>query len=931
MKKLCLFIFSLLLIFSAGCQLDTSEIDRKTELEYITVDTSKAQTEYYKGELFKKDGFRIIGHYSNGIEKEEDINLADFPEVDTSEINSEVVVSVTYKDLVGKFVIDVVDASPQRILIKNYPIKLFYKPREEIDLTGLEAVIVYSDGTVSEVLDENSFTFSGNTDIDNEIPIIINLSYKQDESVKTSFNAFISRSEVIDLSFISNLRTTYMEGEEIASNIVMYTLASTSSQMFTLKNCHIEPSSIEKLEQGEYEITAKLNGKEVSNKITIVSGYVVGADSEIKYRQYFYDGNIIDFTDSNFFVFNETSSNTESIGVNIVSDSEKKGNLKYSYKTKVDYNDAKPITDKLTLDGTGIQNIYFYYKFNSVVDNTEHIHEWTESISVFDAKLDSITATYISNANIGIPLEEKPTLSFENKYGRWEIRGMTSKKTGSTIDIPPENCKFEFTDYSNSENSNEKEVRIIYYDSRNEEELKTTTKIIYSDAIITGVRISTFPTKKSYFVGEELDLTGLSATLYYSDGTDAPLPDDAIQSNSLSNNKIADDTKEVNLFFTDVTNTADKNAVYVTIPVEVIGEKIDHIEISPKKEYASNLKFRKGKAYDFSTYFDVNSVNNKGTKTSLNSGFQFNLVSKTGTEGTLYVVCTIGEKSYSASYTGTGDNKIVLLSPEPLSITYTAPEKYSLFDDYVNDSKYKVYYKDGTSEEFASLKKLEDAGFSYNSINSSDLTITINYSLEKDCGDTETKNVSIPIDFSQILKNISNIKIEKKNSQNNYVRGKTSPQKDDFILKAYYSESKFWVINDYVFECDTKGDIDPFITFSQPISVKYHGFSDTCNVDIIPQITGLALLVGNEVITSSKTYTKNNSETKDIKWNSLSNQFKYRITIKNSQNSSDSIDLDEDNLQKYGVIKHIGDWDKNSRTITISCLDKQITITITIN
>ena len=952
MKKLCLFIFSLLLIFAAGCELDTSEIDRETELEYITVDTSEAKVIYHINEEFDKTGLKVIGHYSNGTTKEEDINLAKFPEVDTKEVNPELYVTVTYEDKPYSFPITVREVTPNGIRIKNNPKKMFYHTGDELNLDGIVVVVVNSDGSEGTPLNVDELSCTQVIRTVNTTPntIMETVSIEYIEGMSTNLSVYVLPNGVnlTNIELIEGERkkipNNYRKGDDFNFFEVYLncSYSNTVSQSLSLTDFNINPYSIKDLDECSQTVTISVitdSGEEKNDSfnIQIIDGYVVGAEL-VTDKNYYYDGDEIMFLEDR----NQESNLVYSFNEIITKDNEVKdrsftsdlfGNLKYIYNpsnnkefdTLTDgekaalFASATSIRTKLDIRGVGLQKIYFYYKYtNDFRKGTESdslIYCWSKNISVSDSPLQSITASFTGN---NVPLEGKPNLDFETSHGgRWTINGKL--KNGNSQTINAENCTFSFDSKFKNENPNDRKINVTYYDVAQNKTFTKDVIIHYTNPIITKVTLDSFPTKMAYFDGETLNLDGLVATLYYSDGRTGEVVDkSAVKYCSLSNYKITKGTKEVDLFFTD-ENTPDVDAIYVTIPIELLDVKINHIEISPKDNYKSNLKFRKGEEYTFLSYFDVKGINNNRSEIDLDTTkLTFNLVSNSNT-GTLYVVYTTAEgKSYSASYS----DGINVLEPQPLSITYNPPTDYGSFDDYVNNSKFSVYYKDGSVASNRSKDDLENADFQIESSFDS-LSVTITYPIETDCTGAEFSNFIQTLDFSQILKGVTGISITKKANAPNYIIGTSMPKSDDFDVYALYGINKSWKIENWQFAFEPSDNIAFYNPSTQSVKATYNGFISTYNVTIQPNIKSVEVYVDAQNKLEGYAFPKGTTSIDVNSFNYTIEAYEYDgKTIKTETNLTKtnihSLNINYDNAQKkVNIYKKEGNSLLRSIDITI--------------
>ena len=938
MKKLCLFIFSLLLIFAAGCELDTSEIDRETELEYITVDTSEAKVIYHINEEFDKTGLKVIGHYSNGTTKEEDLSLADVPPVDTSEKNPEVMVTVTFNNKHCSFPIVVKEATEESIVIKTKPYKIFYHSGEDIDLEGLSAVIKYSDGSESSELTKESFGEHnikvGNvtSDYDVQYQDII-VPYK--DNLELTYKIYVFKDSYINvnsinISEVEKIPTTYRQGKDelIFDNVKLsFSYGVGSNQSRPITDFHISPMTIKDLPLGtnHISVSVKGTGDTLLTKqfdISVIDGYVAGAKLNSE-KKCFYDGDKISFLDNesddeNVYTFYEIIRNENTkIETPRPLPFGNFNNLKYSYlgnnneinfESLTDeekenlFNQANSIGDTLSVSGTGPQKIHFYYKYLNEYSKKYEIYYWSYDIGVLESPLDHITAVF-NQGNKLIPLEENPNVDFENKYGgSWNIQAYFLNETSKEID--PKYCTFSFNEKLEDIKKAKKEgiytatINVTYKLYNKSYATEVDPIIKYGSHVLTRAELKKSPNKTKYVIGDTLDLTGMQYILHYSDGEEETVTylSSTNLETSLTDNTIANDTKDIKVYITSAHD------ICLTLPIDVVAEEIEKITIEPKAK--NELKFRKGKTYTFTNFFDLKAVYNKINKIEtlpINANLKFNLFTNNDGFVVLGVIYTVGDKKYYASYKSNQNTGVItLLDPAPKTVEITGPSPLPLtYADYISSSKYTVYYEDDSYKIFNNLEELKKNKFSEDcTTTNGELKLTYNDE-NSDCnGDTITNKV-ITLDLSNIYNNtIYKISIDIDGSlQSNYLRG-NQPKTFNVLAHFYNGKTVKIVSNDVKVSNNLSSDNDILTSFEETVNAEYMGLSAELKFTLSPNIVDLVVYKENIQIDG-----ENCQFSKGISLESITkDSFKYKIKAIDANNDyAYSTELNANNITPFRV------------------------------
>ena len=204
------------------------------------------------------------------------------------------------------------------------------------------------------------------------------------------------------------------------------------------------------------------------------------------------------------------------------------------------------------------------------------------------------TATFkvtVTNNITGIKITKLPKTTY--KYNQeLDITAMEVKATlqsGSEIDVPTKNCAI--TGY-NKTTLGDQTITVTYSE-------KTATFKVNVSNYVKGIKIETNPTKTEYFVGENIDKTGMVVKAVMANNTREPIELTNINLSTNPSTNIELGTTKVNVNYT-TTNTIDGTSKTFT----------DEFKIDVKKEFSSLVVVREkymGYAHEEFTYGTISS------------------------------------------------------------------------------------------------------------------------------------------------------------------------------------------------------------------------------------------------------------------------------------------------------------------------------------
>lgn len=414
MKRLNFVILTICLINLVACNFETEEIVRQKELEYITVDTTYAQTDYALNTEFKKQGYKVIGHYSDDSEVEENIKFVDFDGFDSTNINENLTMTATFRGKTASFQVRISAVRALNLEIQNYPKKLYYLDNEP-EVTdnhefskceGLQIGLCQSDGQT------RTLTSSEYKLIYSEAQKAIVVTYPSNSEIApinvpirvlpaSKYNSLNDYCNNINVNY-DVLIEKYKKGQKIDfEGILIQIKNSKNKQVDSILNgqfyadCREIPADYT---DNQMTVHVTVNNCTTSFVVNVVQGFTVGADLLIADDYYTNNsyGQKLSFN-SNLFTFrrlfdNEKNPVTIDLGKETASLRYSTENL--SAKEVFDKNKGKPITEDLDLNWKGKKTIYFYYKYKAERDNSDQYFPFSKDFIVQEPLFKGIEAIY---------------------------------------------------------------------------------------------------------------------------------------------------------------------------------------------------------------------------------------------------------------------------------------------------------------------------------------------------------------------------------------------------------------------------------------------------------------------------------------------------------------------------------------------------------
>ena len=438
----------------------------------IDIASMPTKTTYIKGEVLDLTGGIITVTYSDDTFTEVDMTS---DEVEVTGYDSNLVgnqtLTISYEEQTTTFEITVRNEITG-IAVATTPNKTSYTVGEELDLTGGVITVSYEDGTTADVdmlSAEVQVTGYNSTQIGNQT---ITVSYAGHTA---TFNVTV-RNEVREIGIASApSKISYIRGEELelAGGVITVTYVDGSTENVDMTSEEVEVTGYDRTELGTQTITVSYGGHtaqfevEVRNEVTGIA--LKNTPSKTTYVR----GEELDLTGGVITVSYEDGTTTE-----------------------IDMTSELVETTGYNSSSLGSQTI-------------------TVSYAGYTTTFDII----VKNEVTGISIKDLPSK-------------MTYVK-GENIDLSDGVLVVTYEDGTNAEvPMTANEIEVIGFDSSSEGTQTVTISYAGYTATFgvtvkneaTGITIESTPSKKTYVIGEEIDLTGGVLVVSYEDGTVAEIP-----------------------------------------------------------------------------------------------------------------------------------------------------------------------------------------------------------------------------------------------------------------------------------------------------------------------------------------------------------------------------------------------------------------------
>ena len=423
----------------------------------LTISTLPTKTQYFTGDAIDPAGLTLIATYDNGTEKTITEGFTIAPNQLLSAGTQEVTVS--YEGLDVRFTVQVEDAVLESISLKTLPNKTVYFQNEILDTTGLSLLAAYSNGSTAIIT--GGFTY--------DTQLLPNIGTQtvtvQYGGKATSFDVTVSEVVMTGLSVATKpSKTSYFVGDSLnTSGLTLTATYNDGSKKTITSGFTCTPTKLSTA--GTQKITVQYGGKSTSFDVTVSEVVMTGISVATKPSK------------TSYFVGDTL--NTSGL------------TLTASYNNGA----KKTITSGFTCTPTKL----------STASTQKITVQFGGLTTSFDVTVSEVVMT-------GISVATKPSKTSYFVGDSLNTSGLTltaiynngSKKTITS----------GFTCTPTKLSTAGIQTITVQYGG------KTTSFNVTVTAVqLTGISIATPPNKTTYFMGDILDLTGLTLTASYNDGS----------------------------------------------------------------------------------------------------------------------------------------------------------------------------------------------------------------------------------------------------------------------------------------------------------------------------------------------------------------------------------------------------------------------------
>ena len=668
----------------------------------IAVTTPPTKTNYVEGEVFNPSGMVVTGYYNDGTSK----TITDYV-VDTNTLSVTTdKVYITYENMFATTPVTVTAKTPDKTLtgveVSTPPTKTSYVEGEVFDPTGMVVKAVYNDGTKEEIADYTVDT---------------NALAKGTTSMYVTYKGFfatvpisVTDKELVSIKVTTPpTKTSYVVGEIFnpSGMVVTGTYNNGSTGVLAPSEYTITPSTA--LKTSDKTITVTAGDKSATTPITV------------------------------------TAKSLTSIAVTTPP-------TKTSYIAGQMFESSGMVVTGYYSDGsTAVINDYTVSPTTLSAD--------TKTVTVTkNGKTASVAVNVVAKAIASIKVTTPPT---KTSY----IEGEKFNKAGMVVTgYYNDGTSKTITDYvvdTNTLSVTTDKVYITY------ENMFATTPVTVTaktpDKTLTGVEVSTPPTKTSYVEGEVFDPTGMVVKAVYNDGTKEEIADYTVDTNAL-----AKGTTSMYVTY---------KGFFATVPISVTDKELVSIKVTTPPTKTSYVV---GEIFNPSGMVVTGTYNNGSTGVLAPSEYTITPSTALKTSDKTITV-TAGDKSATTPITVTAKSltSIAVTTP-PTKTSYIAGQMFESSGMVVTG-----YYSDG------STAVINDYTVSPTTLSADTKTVTVT---------KNGKTASVAVNV--VAKAIASIKVTTPPTKTSYIEGEKF-NKAGMVVTGYYNDGTSKTITDYVVDTNT--------------------------------------------------------------------------------------------------------------------------------
>ncbi len=247
-----------------------------------------------------------------------------------------------------------------------------------------------------------------------------------------------------------------------------------------------------------------------------------------------------------------------------------------------------------------------HFEADILFSSNKNASFWQQFAIVFAAagskttnlKFDNFELFPLSRTVVSLSVDPSTKTSFDcdEAYSSESVVVTAQRKDGTSFVLDKDLYTVDSSSYK-SNTPGQYQVAISAVDSITNATLETSYNVTVNDKV-DSIQIKTNPTKTTYNYGEELDLTGISASKVYRSGTEEPLEVTLDMVSGYDKNTLG--TQTVTVIYNGLTATFEVNVVDYVSSIEVAsnptkttykyGEELDIAGLAVNQVYASGAK-----------------------------------------------------------------------------------------------------------------------------------------------------------------------------------------------------------------------------------------------------------------------------------------------------------------------------------------------------
>ncbi|MCB7388694.1 bacterial Ig-like domain-containing protein, partial [Bariatricus massiliensis] len=236
-------------------------------LSSIAITTAPAKITYTEGESFDKTGMVVTATYSdNSTEKLADGAYTFAPNRPLTTADTKIIVTYQGKTAIQNIKVNPQEATLTEIYVKNAPATVNYIEGQKLSLTGMQVYAKYSNKTEKDVTGSCTFLPANGAAL-KTTDTAISISYKEGAVTKTASQTItVSKKEMTGLVITGTAaKTNYLTGETFDPAGLTFTVQynDDSTKAVSADACKITPSTLTK-ETTKVTVTFTEGGKNVS-------------------------------------------------------------------------------------------------------------------------------------------------------------------------------------------------------------------------------------------------------------------------------------------------------------------------------------------------------------------------------------------------------------------------------------------------------------------------------------------------------------------------------------------------------------------------------------------------------------------------------------------------------------------------------------------